>query len=135
MVFEATSSRSSDQVVHAQAGMPNLMQYLWAAYGKHVEARLAELNHNAYSAEEVLAGVRAAHFVNWASRFLDENRPVQTFAADANVGLRLSNNDAVVVSPGTEAQGSMPDARAVGVTHGQSQPGLHGTIRSGEIQI
>ena len=68
----------------------------------------------------------AANFLAWAKDFLAANRPVENFPADSNHGVRLSNNDRVLVCPPVPAPGTTAPSGAVEITHGASQSGQEG---------
>ena len=68
----------------------------------------------------------ASEFVEKAKAFLEQNRPVENFPADQNHGVRLSNNDRVLICPPVPAPGTTVDAGAVEITHGASQKGQEG---------
>ena len=57
-------------------------------------------------------------FLDFARRHLDHIRPVEQFAADRNVGVRLSDNAWVTISPstGSEGQGDMQDSPYVPIS-------------------
>lgn len=84
----------------------------------------AEKNPDVGEKCEVLKELdRVSDFAKFVAKYLDKNRPIGTFAVDANVGLRLADQAAVVISPGfNEIAGTMQDAKAIPMTSGQ---GIH----------
>lgn len=129
-----------DSTRYTQAGLPHLMAALHDAYRRQVQNELLKrkaAGQKVRSLEEALQRAPYAHFLAFCERYLSVNRPVETFAVDMNVGMRLSNNQRVCVSPGhAQVQGMMQDSGAVQVTHGRSQPGLDGVVEdSGGIPI
>jgi hypothetical protein len=109
----------------AQTGPPHLLQYLWDRYTAHIGAALERRRKEGKPAAVLAFALRdapATHFIKWAGDYLAENRAAETFFLDANLGLRLTNNDLVAVSPGVDVRGSMQDAGAVHVTTGRDRP-------------
>jgi hypothetical protein len=75
-------------------------------------------------------------FVGFCQKYLDQHRTVETFPADSNCGIRLSNNKRCVIHPVTEAgDGSMQDSGAVGVTEGKTQPGQEGVTKADDQKV
>lgn len=75
-------------------------------------------------------------FLEFAHKYLDENRTVETFPVDANCGIRLSNNKRCLIHPPTQAgDGSMQDSGSVGVTEGLTQPGQEGVTEAGDQKV
>ena len=75
-------------------------------------------------------------FMQFAKRYLDQHRTVETFPVDANCGIRLSNNKRCVLHPPTNAgDGSMQESGAVGVTEGKSQVGQEGVTEAGDTKV
>jgi hypothetical protein len=69
-----------------------------------------------------LASAPVGAFLSWASDFLQRNRVVENFFVDFNHGVRLSNNDTLVICPGTHVPGTMQECHAIAVT-GSDAPG------------
>lgn len=72
------------------------------------------------------ADTTVEQFLADAKKFLEQNRPVENFPADSNHGVRLSNNDRVLVCPPVPAPGTTAPSGAVEITHGASQSGQEG---------
>ena len=92
------------------------------------------------SVEEALKKAPATSFRAFCDDYLARNRPVQQFPADANVGIMLSNNIRVVVSPRLPGEfagygGSMQHSGDIKISTGESQPGLDGVVQEGGIKI
>lgn len=75
-------------------------------------------------------------FVEFCRQYLDQHRTIQTWPADANVGIVLANNTRLLVHPPSGAgMGGMQDSGAVDVTEGKTQPGQEGVIPGGDEKI
>lgn len=117
-------------------GINGLVATLWAAYEDSVRVRLDDMRAAGHRTAEFKDAIRrapATDFFKFCQDYLAENRPVQTFAADSNVGFMLSNNVRAVLSPPLEGEfrgygGYMQDAGDVGITRGSGQPGLGGVV-------
>lgn len=103
----------------------DLMSHLLAAYE----------SSNPSGTYEYAGGRR--NFVEFARKYLDEHRTIETWPADSNLGIRLSNNVRLILHPGTgvESTGAMQDSGAVQITEGQSQPGQEGVIGDGSVRV
>ncbi len=118
-----------DATKYTTAGQPHLVEHLWSQFRawllQNIEAR-KKAKKPTIEIDEAVARATAAQFMAFCVKYLAKHRPVENFFVDTNHGLVLSNNARVVVSPGVDLRGTMQGARAVGVTAGQSQPGLNG---------
>lgn len=74
-------------------------------------------------------------FLADAKKFLQENRPVENFPADQNHGVRLSNNDRVLVCPPVPSPGTTAPSGAVEITHGASQRGQEGVTATDSKRV
>jgi hypothetical protein len=119
-VFSTTSSDMFDSTMVTQGGLPHLMQYLWDKYTAYLQAEL-EKKDNKVPLDTAKKKAPAIHFAQWATDFLTETRPVETIFIDGNVGVKLTNNDSIAISPGTEIRGTMQESNAIQVTEGKSQ--------------
>ncbi len=128
-----------DPAKYTTAGQPHLTEHLWAQYRLHLkellDARRAA-GRPAAALDDAVRRAPASHFYAFCVEYLLRNRPVTTFYVDTNVGVVLSNTNRVVVSPGFDLRGTMQAAGAVGVTVGESQPGMNGVAGgTGPVQI
>ena len=97
---------------------------------------MTHLKHAYYTQLKNTETASAMHFIEWAEKYLDTNRPVESFAADSNHGIRLSNNIRVLVSPSMDKlRGTTMDAGSVNITTGDSQPGQEGVNATDSQQI
>ena len=122
---------SSGAIAHTQGGMQHLIQHLWDEYLVSLESAIEErkkAGRAMVTIEKAKKLAPAADFIVFASKYLAEHRPVETFYVDANMGIRLSNQTCVALSPGADIRGTMQDANAIGVTEGRSQANLNGVI-------
>lgn len=109
---------------HTQGNQPHLMQYLRlefvAALTRKAEKDSPEVDPDKIAAAvaKAVARTTADQFIRWASAFMKVNRGVETTFIDANMGIRLTNNAIVALSPGIEIRGTMQDDHSVGVTKG-----------------
>jgi hypothetical protein len=79
---------------------------------------------------------RASTFWEFCAEYLDNNRMVETWPADSNIGIKLSNNVRVLIHPvGKADAGQMQSTDSVGVTKGDSQPGHEGVTPSNAKRI
>jgi hypothetical protein len=127
--FGVNDKNLFDEVAHTQGGMPHILQYLWDAYVRYLQAEISkrrESNKPTVTVEQAVTRAPAIKFVEWAANYLQEHRVVENFYVDANHGIRLSNNDTLVISPGTNIQGTMQDSGAINVTEGKSQQNMEG---------
>lgn len=102
-------------------GLPTLHEVLVAAFREQLQGRMNELaaaGREVATLDEVMGRVTLRAFSAFAADYLAENRVVETFAVDANVGLLLSNQVRCVVSPGVDVTGTMQESAAVGITTG-----------------
>jgi hypothetical protein len=106
--------------------IPTLMEHLLGEYVRMMEThnKTVETNPEAGEACDVQKELdRVSDFNKFAKSYLDKNRPLNTFAVDANVGIKLGDNAQVVISPGfNEIAGTMQHSQTVPMTSGQ---GLH----------
>lgn len=130
-VVGINNSPMFDEIAHTQGGCPHLMQYLWDKYVQYLQKKIEERRASKRPVVEIGEAIKKAPalgFVDWASKYLKENRVVQNFFVDENHGLVLSNNDNVVVCPGMPVMGTMQNSGAIGVTEGRSREGNEGVI-------
>lgn len=100
------------------ADLPHLIQHLKNEFVKDHEAR---------QFSGPAADRDADDFWDFAANYLANNRTVENWPADRNIGLRLSNNIRVLVHPATMAgSGAMQDSGSVPITEGLTQPGQEG---------
>ena len=105
--------------MRGQADVPHLIQFLKDEFVKYLE------KGGKGPAETQTAQL----FWEFAAEYLEKNRTVENWPADANIGVRLSNNMRMLLHPATaEGTGQMQDSGAVGVTEGQTQSGQEGVI-------
>lgn len=99
------------------ADLPHLIQHLKNKFVEHCQTH--QLGHvNRMSAEE---------FWDFAADYLAKHRTVENWPADRNIGIRLSDNNRVLVHPATKAgSGEMQDSGSIAVTEGLTQPGQEG---------
>lgn len=102
--------------------VPHLMGHLYQEYIRSTEA--------ANPAERSLDG-----FVAFCDDYLAKNRPVMNWPADQNIGFQLSNNINVLICPPIPEEGQMQPSGAVNVTHGQSQPGQDGVVKTNSKRV
>jgi hypothetical protein len=130
--FAVGSSDLFDATAHTQGGLPHLVQFLWDEYAKHLDRLLTERKEAGKPVTDLQTAktkAPAVHFAKWASDYLKENRIVESFFIDGNLGIRLTNMKMVAVCPGLdEIRGTMQDSHAVGITHGRSQADNNGVI-------
>lgn len=130
--FQVGSSDLFDATAHTQGGLPHLIQFLWDEYAKHLDRLLkerAEAGKPAVDLHTAKTKAPATNFAKWASDYLKDNRIVESFFIDGNLGIRLTNMKMVAVCPGLEEiRGTMQDANAIGITHGRSQADNSGVV-------
>lgn len=130
--FPVGSSDLFDATAHTQGGLPHLIQFLWDEYAKHLDRLLKEragAGKPAVDLQTAKTKAPAVNFAKWASDYLKENRIVESFFIDGNLGVRLTNMKTVAVCPGLEEiRGTMQESNAIGITHGRSQPDNNGVI-------
>lgn len=137
-VFQINDSGLFDDIQHTQGGLTHLMQYLWDAYCSYLQEEIdkrKEEHKPVVSLQEAKKKAPASHFANWCTEYLKENRPVENFFIDGNVGVRLTNNMCIAISPGTHIQGTMQESGAVPVTEGKSQRDMNGVIDTTSLRI
>lgn len=134
MVVEVNHSPMFDEIAHTQAGMPHLLQYVWDKYVAFLREEIEKRRGSGQKTIPIMEAIQkapAVSFLRWGSDFLKEHRVVENFFVDMNHGIRLSNNDCIVVCPGLPVQGTMQDSGAVQVTEGKSQSGQEGVFNPG----
>lgn len=127
-----------DSFSHTQGGAKHLLQHLLDEYVKVLNAQIEErkaAGKPTCTIDEAVAKMPMMKFLQFGKDYLTENRPVQNFFVDENVGLRLSNNANIVVSPGINVQGTMQNSGAISVTHGVSQREQEGVLPSTNFTI
>lgn len=134
-VFQMGTPELFDATVHTQGGLPHLMQYLWDRYVEHLTEELEKRTVLSATIETAKRKAPATHFAQWATEFLKENRATESFFLDANMGLRLTNNAMVAISPGVEIKGTMQDSTAIQVTEGKSQADKTRVADGGSLRI
>lgn len=137
-VFGVNDSPLFDSAQHTQGGNPHILQYLFQEFAKHVAAQIEERKKNKKPTVELsaaMAKMPMTRFLTWAKQHLTEVRPVNTFFLDENIGVRLSNNRNIAISPGIEIRGTMQNAGAVAVTRGASQEGNEGVVQTDDFSI
>lgn len=138
-VFGVNDTPLFDSELHTQAGQPHLLQLLLNKYREHLDEKLKAMQaagkKTPVDVDQATRATPIMVFLKWASDWLRENRPVRQFFVDENMGIQLSNNLSCVISPGINIQGTMQDAGAVSVTHGQSQQGNEGIVPSADFKI
>lgn len=121
-MFQQSPTPEFDSTSHTQAGLKHLLQHLWDCYVEFLKEQIEEKKgkgEKVVTIEKAILLAPAKSFFAWASDYLLENRYAENFYVDDNIGLRLTNNDHIVLCPGIAAiQGSMQDANAVEVTKG-----------------
>lgn len=120
--------------------LTHLMQHLWDRYKLHLEVLLgtrAGRGQKVPTLDATIKKAPAIHFAEWATQYLTDNRPVETFFSEGNVGLRLTNNVLVVLSPGEEQTkpGTMQQSASFSVTEGRSQPGNEGVSTTSGLRV
>lgn len=98
-----------DAKSHTQGNMPHLLQYLWDNY----LAYLAKTNGDKKIDE---TKIKAIDFMMWAITQLQTTRAIESFFIDGNVGIKLTNNTTLAISPGVDIRGSMQESGYVPVT-------------------
>ncbi len=136
-VFSTTGSDMFDTTRHTQGGHVHLIQHLWDQYCLYLQEKIDERIEGRISTVNLATAkekATATHFAKWASNFLKENRPVESFFVEENCGIRLTNNVLVAIAPGmdTDIRGTMQAADAIQVTEGRSQRGNNGVTGSGD---
>lgn len=131
-MFQQSDAPAFDSTNHTQAGHKHLLQHLWDLYVAHmketIEAR-KQKGERVLSIERAVHVAPAMNFVEWAAAYLLENRYAENFYVDENIGLRLTNDDHVVLCPGIATiQGSMQDANAIEVTTGEDKKSPKGIV-------
>lgn len=127
----------------SQGTIPDLMTLLKEEYARYLSFVIAQrqrAGQPTIDLEEAMTKAPFHSFFVFCTRYLNKHRPVQQFAADANVGFMLSNNVRATLCPPVQGGyvgygGQMQDAGDVGVTHGLSQPGMEGVVDGGGISI
>ena len=98
--------------------LPHLVQFLWDRYLEDIQSRLAQRKADGKSVVDFAEAIRrapASDFAHFAARYLSQQRAVQSFWLPDNVGLRLSSEVSVVVSP-PNPQAQPSAASAVPIT-------------------
>ena len=107
------------------ADLPHLIQHLKNEFVKHAAAKMGSEPTEMKS--RAVEKWPAKEFWDFCADYLANNRTVENWPADRNIGLRLSNNTRVLVHPATRAgSGDMQDSGSVPITEGQTQPGQEG---------
>jgi hypothetical protein len=112
--------------------VPTLMDHLHEQFmeGRAIDEKAAEEDEN------VVLGDALPAFLRFAKSYLDQHRTVQTYPADANVGIVLANNTRLLIHPPSGAgMGGMQNSGAVDITEGQSQPGQEGVVPGDDKKI
>lgn len=60
-------------------------------------------------------------FIAFANRYLNENRPVETFYAFDNIGIKLTNQERILISPAKEEPPHVMGKGAVPITPGNTE--------------
>lgn len=113
-----------------QAGMPDLITLLVEEYKAACARNNQDPNKEQVDPQEDLDA--AEPLLVFFREYLDRFRPVQSFPADNNYGLLLSNNLRCLVSPAGDIRGTMQNSGAIGVMQGRSNPGQDGVIPMGD---
>jgi hypothetical protein len=118
--------------------IPHLLDLLWAEYRRYLE-ELVENRRQAgkpvVAVEDLMLRSTARQLHDFATRYLAENRVVESFPLDANQGVRLSNGVILSVCPPTDLAGTMEPLHGKGtaaITEGASQRGLEGITNKGD---
>lgn len=72
--------------------------------------------------DQAIAGMTAIQWKKMARDVLMETRPIEATFVENNIGIRMTNNDIVAISPHTDEQ-PLPDNHSIGVTQGRGRPG------------
>ncbi len=123
-----------DPAKYTTAGQPHLIEHLWRQFRAWLCAQIdrrTAAGKPSIGIDEAMTRATAAQFMAFATKYLARHRPVENFFVDTNHGVVLSNGSRLVISPGVDLRGTMQGATAVGVTAGESQPGLNGVTGSG----
>lgn len=127
-----------DPIRSVQGHLPTLLELLSSEYRKflgiEIERRVSQ-GIGSISLEAAFAKAPIQNFLNFATRYLNEHRPIEMFPLDANTGVRLSNHVSFALCPLTQTQGTMQESGAVGVTHGKSQADLGNMPSSVDLPI
>lgn len=128
-----------DSMARTQGGLPHLIQFLWDAYVKErLEVAIEEKRATGKPTVDLETAKKkapAVDFAAWATQYLTENRIMESFYIDGNVGLRLTTMQCVAVCPGINeevAPGSMQESNAIGITQGRSRPDNNGVINESD---
>lgn len=92
----------SDAINRTPGGAPHLLALLWDLYRRHLGDQLAALTaqgKKVRSLERVLETVPATSFIAFSAAYLDQNRVVDSFFADSNLGIRLTDHRRFLVCP------------------------------------
>ncbi len=116
---------------HVQGSVPDLLTYLLAAYKAQLQRRIDERVVQSGPAsvrtlDEALTHAPVLDFMRFALEFLAENRPAETFPVDANIEIRLSNGDLVLICPGTQLSGTMQASHSVQIAAQGKRGGMQG---------
>lgn len=107
------------------ADLPHLIQHLKNKFVEHCNAQ----NTSTHPAAKSVAPAyhSAEEFWDFCADYLANNRTVENWPADRNIGIRLSDNNRVLVHPATKAgSGEMQDSGSIAITEGLTQPGQEG---------
>lgn len=120
--------------------LPDILTLLHGEYTKHLALQLEAMRSRKEKAKFATAAEAAAaapteHFLAFAKKYLAKNRPTTQFPVDENVGIVLRNHVRCCIAPGHNKPGSMQDAGAIHVTHGEEQPELGGTSSTDSVGI
>lgn len=112
----------------ADGSIPDLLSHLWASYSTYLHKEIGKrraAGQQTFAHAQALEKAPALAFISWAKKYLSRHRVVETFAADTNIGVRLSNMLTCLICPAVEAEarGTMQPAGAVNITHGRSGSG------------
>jgi len=138
-IVQVGSSDLFNSQAYTQAGVPHLMQYLWDKYCEHLQEeinRRIESRRATVDLATAKSRAPATNFATWASNYLENNRVVDSFFIDENLGIRLTNGVRLAVCPGIEVRGTMQPVTEIRVTEGadpvqETQQGM----RSGKLKI
>ena len=107
---------------------PDLLQHLMEKF----QEKLTAADGCKKADQQLIESIRP--FLDFCSTYLNDNRVVQNFAADANHGVVLSDNTRCMICPEVNLSGTMQDSAAIGISSGQGQPGQEGVVPVSDAQ-
>lgn len=112
-----------DATAPAPGAIKHLLQHLWDAYLAHLDDRIRERTKEGKASRPLGQAARAAparSFLEFAAAYLAEQRVVESFPLDFNLGVRLADNTLLSLCPPADVAGTMQGGVSVAITEGRT---------------